>query len=151
MNKETSDLGASEITDKQRRFIDEYCRDFNATRASKEAGYSEKSARQLASRLLSNANIRKAINERLDAISLTAAEVTSLLTAQAYGIMPSRVKVGTKILEDGKTEVTTTEEFDSLRALNTLARARGLFKDDANEEVRLMIVRDLSEVVPTDR
>ena len=57
---------------------------------------------------------------------------------------------GRKILEDGKTEVTTTEEFDSLRALNTLARARGLFKDDGNEEVRLMIVRDLSEVVPTD-
>ena len=152
MSKETSDPVDSVMTDKQRRFIGEYCVDFNATRAAKEAGYSENSARQIASQLLSNHDIRKAISERLAAFSLSAAEVTSLLSAQAYGIMPSRVKLVTRVLEDGQEtqEVTKTEEFDSQRALNTLARARGLFKDDANEEVEFLILRDLKDVVPSE-
>ena len=64
--------------------------------------------------------------------------------------MPSRVKLVTRVLEDGEAtrEVTKTEEFNSQRALNTLARARGLFKDAANEEVKFLIVRDLKDVVP---
>src|ERR1035437_2745796 len=45
----------------QQRFVNEYLRDLNGTAAAVRAGYSEKAARQQASRLLTNAAIAEAI------------------------------------------------------------------------------------------
>lgn len=50
----------------QLQFAQEYTIDFNATKAARRAGYSEKSARQQGERLLSNASIRNEV-ERLRA------------------------------------------------------------------------------------
>ena len=58
MKKPTSNLDSG-LTDKQTKFVAAYVTDCNATRAAIEAGYSERSARQLASRLLSNDDIRR--------------------------------------------------------------------------------------------
>ena len=44
----------SKLSDKQRRFVDEYIVDLNATRAAIRAGYSEKTAKQIGSQ-----NLRK--------------------------------------------------------------------------------------------
>ena len=57
------------MTDRQRRFADEYLIDCNATRAYKAAYPSVKkdeAARVNASRLLSNANIRAYIDKQLE-------------------------------------------------------------------------------------
>lgn len=43
---------------KELRFIEEYLIDFNGTQAAIRAGYSKKTARQIASRLLSKANVQ---------------------------------------------------------------------------------------------
>ena len=48
-----------ELTNKQEFFCDEYLVDFNATRAAKVAGYSEKTARSQGQRLLTNVDIQK--------------------------------------------------------------------------------------------
>lgn len=48
-------------------FVKEYIKDFNGTRAAIEAGYSEKSARSAASRMLTNNNIQKLLNDELKA------------------------------------------------------------------------------------
>ncbi len=56
------------INHKQRRFIDEYLIDLNATRAAIKAGYSAKTARQIGARLLSNVNIKNEINYALSII-----------------------------------------------------------------------------------
>ena len=60
------------MTDKQRKFCDEYLIDANANRAYK-AAYphvkSEDAARACASRLLTNANIKQYIDEQLEKIS----------------------------------------------------------------------------------
>lgn len=53
------------LTDKQRRFVDEYLVDLNATQAAIRAGYSTKTAEQQASRLLSFVKVQKAIQERM--------------------------------------------------------------------------------------
>ncbi|WP_211825137.1 terminase small subunit [Kistimonas asteriae] len=50
------------MNSKHQRFIDEYLIDQNATRAAIAAGYSEHSARSQGSRLLTNADIQKAIH-----------------------------------------------------------------------------------------
>lgn len=51
------------LTDKQRRFCEEYVVDWNATRAAITAGYSKKTARQIATTTLSKVYIQDYINE----------------------------------------------------------------------------------------
>ena len=48
---------------KQAQFVAEYLIDHNATQAAIRAGYSERSAKEQASRLLTNANVVAAISE----------------------------------------------------------------------------------------
>ena len=49
------------LSDKQRRFVDEFLVDLNATQAAIRAGYSARSARANGSRMLANADIADAI------------------------------------------------------------------------------------------
>jgi phage terminase small subunit len=58
------------LTDKQRRFVDEYLIDFNATAAYKRAGYVAKgnAAEAAASRLLSNVKVQAYLAERQQAL-----------------------------------------------------------------------------------
>lgn len=52
------------LTYKQKRFIDEYLVDLNGAQAAIRAGYSKNAAKEQASRLLTNANIRTVLKER---------------------------------------------------------------------------------------
>jgi len=56
-------MTSRELTPKQERFVQEYLGDLNATQAAIRAGYSEKTARAQASRLLTKVAIRSAIAE----------------------------------------------------------------------------------------
>lgn len=56
------------MTNKQKAFIDQYYKHRNATRSAIEAGYSEKTARQLGYSLLNKPKVRKAIEEKLKAV-----------------------------------------------------------------------------------
>lgn len=53
--------GLMPITAKQQRFVDEYLVDLNATQAAIRAGYSEKTAQEQSSRLLSNVIVAEAV------------------------------------------------------------------------------------------
>lgn len=57
---------AKKLTPKQRRFVDEYLIDLNATQAAIRAGYSPKTANEQGARLLANVSIAKAIQEARD-------------------------------------------------------------------------------------
>jgi len=52
-------------TSKQKRFVEEYCVDFNATQAAIRAGYSEKTAGQMGHENLNKPHIREAVDDRL--------------------------------------------------------------------------------------
>ncbi|MGO1061529.1 terminase small subunit [Acinetobacter lwoffii] len=54
------------MTDKQRRFVDKYLIGLNAIQAAIRAGYSEKTARSIGQRLLTNVDIQKAIEEAIN-------------------------------------------------------------------------------------
>ena len=65
------------LTDKQRRFCEEYVVDWNATRAAIAAGYSKKTARQIATETLSKPYIREYIDEiQKDLSKLTGVTAT---------------------------------------------------------------------------
>lgn len=57
------------LTDKQKRFCDEYLIDLNATQAAIRAGYSQKTAEQTASRLLRNVKVQEYIAKRQKELS----------------------------------------------------------------------------------
>lgn len=69
----------SKLTGKQERFVEEYLVDLNATQAAIRAGYSEKTASQIAYQQLQKTSVIEALNARRDDI------------ASVNGITPERV------------------------------------------------------------
>jgi len=68
----------AKLTDKQRRFVEEYCSNgFNATQAAISAGYKENAARQTASENLSKPDIQSAIQEFMEKATKKAIVTTS--------------------------------------------------------------------------
>ena len=53
----------SKLTEKQKRFCEEYLIDLNATQSAIRSGYSVKTARQIAQRMLTNVDIQSYIQE----------------------------------------------------------------------------------------
>ena len=52
------------LTIRQTRFVDEYLIDYNGTQAAIRAGYSKMAAKEQASRLLTNANVKALIGQK---------------------------------------------------------------------------------------
>ena len=71
----------SELTPRQERFVEEYLVDRNATAAAVRAGYSKKSASQIASHLLVDVKVQENIRAR-GAAALAKIEVTEERTLQ---------------------------------------------------------------------
>ena len=119
------------ITEKQKRFADEYLIDCNATRAYKTAYpdvKTDNAARTNASKLLDNVNVKKYIDERLKIIhdkkTADAAEIIEYLTSVMRGESTSAVLAacGDKP-PDGR---------ERLRAAELLGKRYGLFTEKMN-------------------
>lgn len=140
------------MTDKQRKFCDEYIIDCNATRAYKTAYpniKNEHSARTLASRLLTKVDIKTYIDEQLEKISsekiADAKEVMEYLTSVLRGESESSVL---SLCGDGYQEVIekNPDEKERLKAAELLGKRYGLFKENVALEVEpVVIVNDLKE------
>ena len=69
-------MNAKTLTPKKSRFVEEFLIDLNATQAAVRAGYSKKTAKQQASRLLTNVDVAAAVaeakRERSEAIEINA-------------------------------------------------------------------------------
>lgn len=91
------------LTEKQIRFCEEYVIDLNATQAAIRAGYSEGSAKEQGSRLLTNANIQDYLSElkqkASDILEITHQDVLKRLKTWAesditetIGLTPEQLK-----------------------------------------------------------
>lgn len=69
-------MSKKKLTTKQKIFVLEYIKDFNATRAAKAAGYSEKTAKQIGSENLTKPvvqqEIAKAVSKRAEKLEINA-------------------------------------------------------------------------------
>lgn len=128
-----------DLTDKQKKFIEEYLVDMNGTRAYRVAYPSVKkneTAAALASRLLTNDKVKKAIEPILASMSsdrmATATEVMEYLTSVMRGESTAEVVV-VEGLGDGVSEARrfkkASDEKERLRAAELLGKRFGLFKD----------------------
>ena len=70
------------LTPKQRRFVNEYCVDENATQAAIRAGYSENGAGQAAHKLLKSAEIQAAIKERMEECAVAASITPEMIVRE---------------------------------------------------------------------
>lgn len=140
------------LNPKQAAFVREYVIDFNATAAAIRAGYAERSAAALASRLLTNDKIQTAIKRHTDAATTASimeyAEACEILTSVARGNVgdyldadgsidteqlkqhcPQAVQgidVTTQVDREGNiSRITKFRLADRVRALERLSKLRG--------------------------
>lgn len=88
------------LTAKQQRFVEEYLIDLNATQAAIRAGYSEKTARQIASKELTKLDVQeavaKAMAERSKRTKVTADAVVQELAKIGFANMQDYMRVTPK-------------------------------------------------------
>lgn len=121
------------MTARQQRFADEYLLCGNATKAAIQAGYSEKTAKQIGQRLLTNVDLRAYIDERLAEISnkkiADGKEVLEYLSA----VMRGEHTEETLCLDgDGtqrKIDIAVSAK-DRLKAAELVGKRYGLFKEN---------------------
>lgn len=120
------------MTDKQKRFCDEYLIDCNATQAAIRAGYSKKTANEQGNRLLANVSVKAYIDERLEQLhtkkTADAQEVMEYLTS----VMRGEHKEQTLALcGDGMQEIQDIDVSakDRIKAAELIGKRYGLFKD----------------------
>lgn len=106
-----------DLTPKQKRFIEEYTIDMNATRAAIRAGYSQKTAYSIGQELLTKPEISAAIAQ----IQAARAEKTGV-TAE-WGIMRLR-DVHDRAMSQSKPDYAAAN-----RALELLGKHSGMFTD----------------------
>lgn len=142
-----------DMTEKQKKFADEYLIDCNATQAAIRAGYSEKTAYSQGQRLLNNVEVKTYIDGQLDKISsekvADAKEVMEYLTSVLRGESLSEIVVvegdgfGTS---NARRMDKAPDEKEKLKAAELLGKRYGLFKDNLALEVEpVVIVNDLKE------
>lgn len=133
-------LHMGKMTDKQRRFCDEYLVDLNATQAAIRAGYSEKYANTNASKLLQITTIKEYIAERMaekeDQLIAKQDEIMKYFTAVMRGESRSHVLARTA---EGAEEVIEKppDEKERLKAAENLAKRYGLDTEEIERQARL--------------
>lgn len=143
------------LTDKQKRFCEEYLIDLNATQAAIRAGYKEKTAYAQGQRLLKKVEaqdyLQKLMNERSQRTEITADRVLAELAAIAFSDRTELAQVD----EDGMVTFTPTEQlgdnakktiagiengkygtkvttYDKVKALELIGKHLGLFSNGAD-------------------
>jgi phage terminase small subunit len=147
---------APKLTDKQQAFISEYLKCWNATKAALQAGYSEKSARQIGAENLSKPYIADEIQHRISEMKMSADEAITSLADIARGSMSDFIKVqaGVPIIDFEKAErngklhllkkitygkgTISFEMYDKQAALNTIAKHHGLLNEKVEIDIKLV-------------
>lgn len=137
------------MTDKQKRFCDEYLIDCNATQAAIRAGYSPKTAKQTGCENLAKPDLKAYIDERLEEMhnekTADAQEVLEYLTSVMRGEHKEQVL---KLIGDGIQTISDIDvgAKDRIKAAELIGKRYGMFKDGLAVEVEpVTLVNDLKE------
>ena len=143
------------LTDRQRRFVEEYLVDANGAQAAIRAGFSKNQSASAAGRLLRHPRVkealRKAMSERSERLGITADRVLREYARIAFADIRSFTEQGKASLKDvadlSEAEAAAVVELngspdgkglrvklhDKKKALDALARHLGLFTKGADE------------------
>lgn len=136
------------LTEKQKRFCDEYLADPNAAQAAIRAGYSRRSARQHAHVLLDKPYVREYLDARLakaeEARVAKGDEVLKYLTS----VMRGEDEETRIVVSDGVVEAARyVDQRNRIKAAELLARCHGLMVQGVRHEgdVGITFVDDLPD------
>ena len=156
----------AKLTEKQRRFVDEYLIDLNATQAAIRAGYSVKTAKDIGCQNLAKLNIQQAISEKMaerskrtgvnqDRIVLELAKIAFVNAADVIDSDDATIKAGataddTAAIQSVKVKVIPTKEGegvereirlnDKLKALELLGKHLGMWNDKLDVNLNIPVV-----------
>lgn len=130
------------MTEKQKRFCDEYLISLNATQAAIKAGYSNKYAHTNANKLLQITTIRQYLDKRMaekeSQLIADQDEVLKYLTAVLRGESKSE-EIVVEGIGDGCSEARTMKkapsEKDKLKAAELLGKRYGIYTDKVTAEI----------------
>lgn len=146
----------AKITERQKRFVDEYLKHPNAEEAAVKAGYSRNYARGKAYKMLANVGVQEYMSERIAKIDkekiATQEELMQYWSSVIRGQSRSK-EVMMKGIGNGLTEPITVEvepaEKDKLKAAEYLAKCYGMFttnvKSEVDQDVNLNISIDYGD------
>ncbi|MEG3071047.1 MAG: terminase small subunit [Peptococcaceae bacterium] len=161
------------MTKKQELFIKEYLLDLNGTAAAIRAGYSPKTAKEQASRMLANVNIRARVDKELaersrrtginadrvirelarialvnpvDVVNMDEATIKDMASSDDTAAILS-VKVKRIPTEAGDIMEREIRMADKIKALELLGKHLGMFTDrlNINAEMAVKIVDDIDD------
>lgn len=137
------------LTEKQKKFCDEYLLDCNATQAAIRAGYSPKTAYSIGEENLRKPELKAYIDEQLKILhsqkTADAQEVLEYLTAVMRG---EHTEQTLKLIGDGVQSITDIDVSakERLKAAELIGKRYGMFKDNVSVDLEpVMIVDDLKE------
>ena len=152
----------AKLTDKQRRFVDEYLIDLNATHAAIRAGYSAKTADRIGPELLGKTCVSEAISKKMAARSrrtgvnqdrvvlelakIAFVNISDLVDTDTATILPTARKEDLACIESVKYKQMPTKSGDmgverevkiasKLKALELLGKHLGMWSDKFNVTV----------------
>lgn len=153
------------LTEKQKRFVEEYLIDLNATQAAIRAGYSIKNADKIGSELLGKTRVAEAISEKMAERSKRTGvnqdrvvlELAKLAFVKMTDIVDSQGKIKSNAKEDDlaciesvKYKKATSETGSSverevkispkLKALELLGKHLGMWNDKLDVNVNIPVV-----------
>ena len=140
VKEKSTSKGVVKLTDKQKRFIEEYLVDLNATQAAIRAGYSERTAYSIGEENLKKPEIKRAIEEaqlnRLSRVQITQDDVIRMLIENIEKSSGTKqvVITQTRKSEDGEFVGDDVAQFvyepsSVNKALELLGKHLGMFKD----------------------
>jgi phage terminase small subunit len=139
---------AAALTMKQRRFVEEYLIDLNATKAAIRAGYSARTAHSAGPRLLENVEVSKAIRAGMEA----RAERTRVTADDVIATIEQTIRrcAEAECVRDARGNVVegkyTFDAKNVLRGCELLGRHLGLFKERPEVPQTFAITRTIVHV-----
>lgn len=131
------------LTTRQKRFVDEYLIDLNATQAAIRAGYSVKTAGQIGQENLKKPEIRSRIDEQLEQIhnerTADAQEVLEYLTSVMRG---EKTDETLRFIGEGfqeKIDIAVSSK-DRLKAAELIGKRYGMFADKLSLDAAVPVI-----------
>lgn len=140
----TEETPKKTLTRKQQVFIDEYLKCFNGAEAARRAGYSEKTARTIASDLLSEVDISEQIQARIAEVHMSADEALKLTADIARG------DIGDLIDDNGLLDIRTARTKGMTKLIRKIKQKTitRIGKSDDDDDVEITEIE--FEMYPSD-
>ena len=135
------------MTERQNRFVDEFLKTGNASESARRAGYSAKSAKVTGAKLLANANLSAAVDERLKEMASERIAETQEVLEHLTAVMRGEV-VEEVVTPGGKKIPVHVRESDRLKAADMILKVRGEYREkvEVKADASQLLVSTLEKI-----